>query len=82
MQSKRMSLIEVCCSTAFGFIVAYCSQLVVFPHYHIQVDHAVNLQITIWFTFISVARSYVFRRVFNAFTPTPRHVRVLIPPQE
>lgn len=66
MQSKTHSIIEVCCSTAFGFLIAYLSQVLIFPLYGIHTSHATNLQITAWFTLISVLRSYLFRRLFNS----------------
>lgn len=69
MQSKRQSALEVCCSTAFGFLLAYGSQLLIFPFYGIHVSHATNFQIVAWFTLISILRSYIFRRIFNRLSP-------------
>ena len=52
---------------AIGFAVALASQLVVFPLVGIHgVSLSTNLEIGAWFTAISLARSYVIRRWFNA----------------
>jgi hypothetical protein len=67
MQSRVGSLIESCASTLIGFGVALLSQLVIFPLYGVHVPLSTNLAITVWFTFISVARSYCVRRFFNAW---------------
>lgn len=65
-QSKLGSLIEAGINTAIGFVVALASQIVVFPMFGIHVPIQTNLGIGAWFTVISVARSYVVRRWFNA----------------
>ena len=66
MQSKKMSLLEVSCSTLVGFIVALLTQLIVFPLYGIEPHLSQDLQIALIFTVVSIIRSYIFRRVFNA----------------
>jgi hypothetical protein len=65
-QSKVGSLIEAVFNTAIGFGVALLSQIVVFPWFDIHVSLSTNLGIGAWFTVISVARSYIIRRWFNA----------------
>lgn len=65
MQTRKMSLLEVCLSTAIGFLIAYLSQIFIFPLYGIEINHFAHLQITGIFTVISIARSYVLRRYFN-----------------
>jgi len=64
-QSKLGSLIETCANTAIGFVLSYCLGLIVFKAYGLQVSAALNLQITLWFTVLSIARGYVIRRFFN-----------------
>ena len=49
-----------------GFGVALLSQIVVFPLFDIHVGLSTNLGIGAWFTAISLVRSYVIRRWFNA----------------
>lgn len=65
-QTKLASLIEASINTAIGFVVALASQIVVFPMVGIHVPISTNLEVGAWFTVISVARSYIIRRWFNA----------------
>ena len=65
-QSKLGSLYESIINIVLGAGVALVSQLLVFPMYGIDVPLSTNLGIMAWFTLISVARSYVIRRWFNA----------------
>ena len=65
-QTKKQSLIESITNVFIGFVVALASQILVFPLFDIHVTLQTNLGISAWFTVISVARSYVIRRCFNA----------------
>jgi hypothetical protein len=65
-QSKLGSLYESAINILIGFVVALSSQLVIFPMFDIDISISSNLGITLWFTLISVVRSYVVRRWFNA----------------
>lgn len=65
-QTKLGSLYESIINIIIGAIVALCSQLLVFPMFGIDVPLSANLGIMAWFTLISVIRSYVIRRWFNA----------------
>lgn len=65
-QTKLGSLIESVMNVAIGFVVALASQIVVFPMVGIHVPLSTNLEVGAWFTVISVVRSYVVRRWFNA----------------
>lgn len=64
-QSRRMSLIESCANVAVGYLVAFSTQLLVFPALGIAVSLGQNLVIGAIFTVISIARNYVMRRAFN-----------------
>lgn len=64
-QSKLESAIEVSINTFIGFIVAVFSQIAIFPLFGIIVPISTNIWIGIWFTFVSVIRSYIIRRYFN-----------------
>ena len=66
MQSRLGSLIESGINFLIGYFVALISQIVLFPFFGIHVDLQTNLWIGAWFTLISLARSYVIRRWFNA----------------
>ena len=65
MQTRLESLVESFTNIAIGYVVAILSQLLIFPFYDIRVPLSSNLIITLWFTVISVIRSYVCRRWFN-----------------
>jgi hypothetical protein len=66
-QSKLGSLIEAGMNILIGFGVALVSQIVVFPLVGIHgVPFSTNLEIGAYFTAISLVRSYVIRRWFNA----------------
>lgn len=66
-QSKLGSLIEAAINILIGFVIAILSQIVVFPLVGIHgVPLTTNLQIGAYFTLISLVRSYVIRRWFNA----------------
>lgn len=68
-QSKRMSFVESLTNVAIGYLVAVGSQVMVFPLFGIQVPLRDNFLIGLWFTAISIVRSYVLRRFFNRQTP-------------
>jgi hypothetical protein len=65
-QSRRMSLVEAVANVVVGYAVAVLTQIIVFPLFGLQVSLVDNLAIGIAFTGISLARSYLLRRVFEA----------------
>lgn len=65
-QSRRMSMVESIGNVVIGYLVAIASQILIFPFFGIQVSLGENLMIGLFFTVISIVRSYVLRRVFNA----------------
>jgi len=65
-QTKLGSLIEALMNILIGYVVALLSQILIFPMFDIHVSLITNLWIGAWFTVISLARSYVIRRWFNA----------------
>jgi len=65
-QTKRMSLFEQFCNVGSGFVLSLLIWvLVVKPVWDIDVSYSDNLAITVIFTFASIARGYVWRRLFN-----------------
>lgn len=64
-QSRTQSLLESLANIAIGYIVALAGQFVVFPLVGVHASIGQNLTIGAAFTAISLARSYVLRRVFN-----------------
>jgi len=65
MQTRIQSFIESFINVAIGFGVALISQILVFPLFGINIPMESNLLIGAIFTVISIARSYLVRRVFN-----------------
>ena len=65
MQTKRRSLTEACANIAVGMGVALGSQYLIFPWFGIDISHRSHIMITVWFTAISLARSYTLRRLFT-----------------
>jgi len=65
MQTRAESLKESACNIAIGYTVALLSQLVVFPIVGVHVSIGTNLEIGLYFTIISLIRSYLVRRWFN-----------------
>ena len=66
-QSRLMSLVEAVTNVAVGYGVAVVTQLLVFPMFGLATTLGQNLAIGAIFTTVSLARSYVLRRAFEAF---------------
>ena len=66
-QTRKGSLTEALVNVLIGYGVALASQLIIFPLYGIRLPLASNVAIGLWFTAISIARSYCLRRLFNAW---------------
>jgi hypothetical protein len=48
-----------------GLVVAVATQVVVFPIFGLQASLGLNLKLALVFTGVSIARSYVLRRLFE-----------------
>lgn len=64
-QTKSLSLLESIVNVIIGNAIALASQLVIFGFYGIHLSLWVNIQMSLWFTAVSVIRSYLIRRFFN-----------------
>lgn len=64
-QSKKHSFIESIVNILIGYGVAVGSQILIFPAFGVHIPISDNLMIGLWFTAISIVRSYTVRRVFN-----------------
>ncbi len=64
-QSRLMSMLETCLSTAIGFVVAVGTQLVVFPLFNYSPPLADNFKIAVLFTAVSLVRGFLVRRLFE-----------------
>lgn len=67
MQSRLMSFVEQVANIGSGFVLSSLLwSFVIQPVWHIQTSFAENLQITLLFTVVSIARGYAWRRYFNS----------------
>ncbi len=64
-QSRGMSAVESVVNVAVGFGIAVGSQYVIFPMFGIYVPLHEHVIIGLFFTVVSLARSYALRRLFN-----------------
>lgn len=64
-QSRTMSAVESVANVAVGYGIAVATQAAVFPLFGIHATAADHLAIGAIFTVVSLARSYLLRRVFN-----------------
>ena len=65
MQTKKQSLLEAFVNIAVGYTVAIFSQIVIFPMFGINIAIADHLIIGVYFTLISIVRTYLIRRYYN-----------------
>lgn len=65
MQSRMMSLAEAVTNVSVGYLVAIITQMVVFPWFGLSAPLSAHLAVGAVFTVVSIARSYVLRRIFN-----------------
>ncbi|MGV8814764.1 MAG: DUF7220 family protein [Gelidibacter sp.] len=74
MQTKLQSLIEVATSTVIGFIVSLIATFAIFPILDIASTPIKNFKVTVFFTAVSILRSYIIRRWFNKPTAEPKSI--------
>ena len=70
-----MSFVEAIANVVVGYFLAIATQIVVFPWFGIETGLAEHLAIGMAFVAVSLARSYVLRRLFEAI-----RVRATKPP--
>jgi hypothetical protein len=64
-QSRRHSVIESALNMIVGYAVAFATQLIVYPFFHINLSLSDNALIGVVFMITSLGRSYLLRRIFN-----------------
>ena len=72
-QTRRDSVLEAIANTAVGYLVAVLTQLAVLPHFGLGVTVPDSMAIGAIFTVVSILRSYVLRRAFEALRLRRRH---------
>jgi hypothetical protein len=65
-QTRLGSLIEVCINILIGFAINWVANIFILPLYGFPITGGQAFSMGLLFTVISVARSYVIRRWFNA----------------
>ena len=66
-QSRAMSFVEAIANVAVGYGVAVVTQVLILTVFGLHTTLAQNLQMGSIFTIVSLARSYVLRRLFESF---------------
>ena len=65
-QSRLMSLVEAFTNVIVGYGVAVVTQILIFPIFGLHTTLAQNLQMGLLFTGVSIIRSFLLRRLFEA----------------
>jgi hypothetical protein len=65
-QSRIMSLVEAITNVIVGYGVAVVTQILIFPIFGLHTTLAQNLQMGLLFTGVSIIRSFLLRRLFEA----------------
>ena len=65
-QTRLGSLIEAGINVLIGFVINMAANFVILPLVGFEITLAQNLFIGVLYTLVSVARSYIVRRWFNA----------------
>ena len=64
-QTRFGSVLEATANIAVGFTINWCANMLILPLFGFHVTASAAFHIGLWFTAISLVRSYVLRRVFN-----------------
>ena len=65
-QSRLMSMVEAVTNVAVGYGLAVVTQILIFPIFGLHTTLAQNLQMGLLFTGVSIIRSFLLRRLFEA----------------
>lgn len=68
-QSKKQSCIESFTNVIIGYLIAVGSQIIILPFFNVYIPIESNFIIGLWFTVVSLLRSYLLRRFFNTIKP-------------
>jgi len=64
-QSKKHSALEAVTNVIAGYGVNFLANIIIFPFYGWELSVSANMQIGVWYTLISLIRSYTLRRIYN-----------------
>ena len=65
-QTQFMSLVEATTNVVVGYALAIVTQIIVFPWFGIETGMGEHLAIGLAFVGVSLVRSYLLRRLFEA----------------
>ena len=65
-QPRSLSALEAMANAAAGYLIAIVAQAAIFPAFGIEVGLSDHAAIAAAFTGVSLARSFLLRRVFNS----------------
>lgn len=65
-QTRLMSFVESVANVIVGFGVAVATQILIFPIFGLHTTLVQNLQMGLIFTGVSILRSFILRRLFEA----------------
>ena len=65
-QARLGSFVEALINTLVGLVISLISTIILLPLVGIHSTMSQNVQLTVYFTAVSIARSYLLRRYFNA----------------
>ena len=65
-QSRVMSFVEATTNVVVGYVLAILTQLAVFPLFGLEAALGEHMAIGLAFVGVSLARSYLLRRLFEA----------------
>jgi hypothetical protein len=74
-QSRAGSLLEAGTNVLVGYLLALITQRLLYPLFGIETTVATDSIIAAAFTLVSLARSYVLRRLFERLSGSTRHAR-------
>jgi hypothetical protein len=74
MQSRWMSFVEAVTNIVVGYGLAVLTQIIVFPMFGLHASLSDNLLIGMAFTVLSLVRSFMLRRLFNAAWRSRAHL--------
>lgn len=87
-QSKKHSWLEAVVNVLVGYWVAVAGQVIIFPLFGVHISLQQDMLIGLFFTAISLVRSYLLRRAFNAWHVRqqenciqPRYMTTTMPPK-
>lgn len=71
-QSHLMSLFEAITNVVVGYVLAIATQMIVFPWFGLEAALSEHLAIGMAFVAVSLARSYLLRRLFERIRVSSR----------